>query len=46
MYYRSYVPRWTKQQFVAMLAAKYPQTKAYFNKMSKKQLVAIYVNSK
>ena len=46
MYYRSFVPSWTKQQFVDMLAAKYPQTKAYFNNMSKKQLIAIYINSK
>ena len=46
MYYKTFVPNWTKKQFVDMLSTRYPETKTYFNNMSKKQLIAIYINTK
>ena len=46
MYYNSYVPKWTKQQFVKWANSKYPGFNSRHNKMKKRQLVAIFINSK
>ena len=43
MKYRSYVPKWTKQQFVDWADNKYYPNK--HTKMKKKQLIAIFINS-
>ena len=43
MRYRSFVPHWTKKQFVDWADKKYSPNK--HSKMKKKHIVAIYVNS-
>ena len=46
MYYKRFIPRWTKQQFVTWAVNRHPGSKPVkFNKMRKKQLIAIYCNS-
>ncbi len=41
----SFIPNWTNQQFINMLAKRYNVNKSKFNKMKRKQLIAIYCNS-
>ncbi|QDP47227.1 MAG: hypothetical protein GOVbin655_61 [Prokaryotic dsDNA virus sp.] len=44
--YKTFIPSWTKQQFVQWALDKYPnESKAHFQTMKKKQLIAIYCNS-
>ena len=43
MRYRSFIPHWTKKQFVNWADKRYYPNK--HSKMKKKQLIAIYVNS-
>jgi len=43
--YRILVPNWTKQQFVDWAVARYKEPKSHFNKMKKKQLMAIFINT-
>jgi len=40
----TFIPSWNKAQFVDMLSSKYNVSKSKFNKMKKKQLIAIYCN--
>lgn len=44
MQYKQFIPYWSKQQFVAWADKRYPNNKHY--KMKKKQLIAIYLNTK
>ena len=44
---RTFIPSWSKQQFVKWAKDKYPhESKAHFQAMKKKQLIAIFANSK
>ena len=43
--YDVFIPKWNKEQFVNMLSKRYNVSKSKFNKMKKKQLIAIYCNS-
>lgn len=45
MYYKTFVPKWTKPQFIAWASKKYGN-KTKFTNMKKNQLIAIYLNSK
>ena len=40
----SFIPRWTRMQFIQWAKKRWPNTS--FSKMRKKQLVAIYCNTK
>ena len=43
MRYKTFIPGWSKQQFVAWADKRYPGHK--HSKMKKKQLIAIFINS-
>jgi len=43
MRYDSFIPAWTKKQFVEWADKRFPGSKHY--KMKKKQLIAIYINT-
>ena len=44
MYYKTFIPKWTKQQFVAWANKRFPGYK--HSHMKKKQLTAIFINTK
>jgi len=44
MYGKVFIPCWSKRQFVAWADKRYPKNKHY--KMKKKQLIAIYLNTR
>ena len=40
------IPYWTRQQFISWANNRYPDNKSKFNSMKKKQLIAIFINTK
>ena len=41
-----FTPYWTRQQYINWANSRYPNSKSRFNKMRKKQLIAIFINTK
>ena len=46
MFYRTFIPAWTKAQFVQWANERYPGNNTKHSKMKKIQLIAIYSNTK
>ena len=45
MYYNSFIPAWTRDQFLSWINHRYPGNKSKHAKIKKKQLIAIWRNS-